>query len=404
MKRYIKLIPAIFITFMVLPSIVGCTGGVAYGGNPFLGTPKFDMVLQFAEGRGYRVEVAKDGTVLVPVRGGLLQRSEDGGQSWDAVALPVGGVPVVDLTNGHVLLLAFPTDGEQLRDNPVDPDDPAKGVWARLGRSTDHGKTWAVEDVVIHQDEKGFIPGSGGAENGITLQYGPKAGRLLMPARVFAGENRSDNYNLAIFSDDGGRTWYPSSPFPGDEGTGEGTLAELSDGRIYYNSRSHTAEDAKRREAWSHDSGETWQDLAISFLPDSSGRRNPVYGCKGGLIRLPLADQDILIYSNVDIPPTDTRRSHITVWASFDGAQTWPVKRLIYGGASGYSMLTAGRLGTPSEGWIYMVFEGGPRGDSHPEPYQGAADTNFARFNLAWILEGTLTGNGDIPADLARKE
>ena len=34
-------------------------------------------------------------------------------------------------------------------------------------------------------------------------------------------------------SEDGGKTWQASAPFPA-KGTGEATLAELSDGRIYY--------------------------------------------------------------------------------------------------------------------------------------------------------------------------
>jgi len=39
-------------------------------------------------------------------------------------------------------------------------------------------------------------------------------------------------------SEDGGKTWIPSAPFPLG-GTGEAGLAELRDGRIYYNSRTH---------------------------------------------------------------------------------------------------------------------------------------------------------------------
>jgi sialidase-1 len=51
--------------------------------------------------------------------------------------------------------------------------------------------------------------------------------------------------------------------------------------------------------------------------------------------------------------------------------------------------LTAGRPGTASEGWIYLQFEGGPRG-AH-------SDGNLARFNLSWLLEGETTGDGQIP-------
>ena len=39
--------------------------------------------------------------------------------------------------------------------------------------------------------------------------------------------------------------------------------------------------------------------------------------------------------------------------------------------------------GTPSEGMIYLLFEGGPDG-----MYSGI---HLARFNLAWVLEGETT-------------
>ena len=72
---------------------------------------------------------------------------------------------------------------------------------------------------------------------------------------------------------------------------------------------------------------------------------------------------------------------------TFDGGGTWPIKRLVFDGPSGYSSMTAGRPGTPSEGWVFLNFEGGPGGGSQ-----------VARFNLAWLLEGSMTGDGSLPA------
>ena len=107
----------------------------------------------------------------------------------------------------------------------------------------------------------------------------------------------------------------------------------------------------------------------------------------GGLTRLPVVGQDILIFSNIDTP--NAKRERGTVWASLDGGRTWPVKRLVYEGASAYSSLTAGQPGTPSEGWIYLHFEGGPGGGSQ-----------VARFNLSWLLGGESTGDGKVPDQL----
>ena len=91
-----------------------------------------------------------------------------------------------------------------------------------------------------------------------------------------------------------------------------------------------------------------------------------------------------MIFSNLDTP--NATREKITVWASFDGGKTWPVKRLVFDGPSGYSSMTSGRPGTDTEGWIYLHFEGGPKGGS-----------TTAKFNLAWLLEGTPTGDGAVP-------
>ena len=96
----------------------------------------------------------------------------------------------------------------------------------------------------------------------------------------------------------------------------------------------------RRHAAWSYDGGETWEDWEIvDVLPD--GRQDRSYGCMGGLVRLPVEDQDILLFSNLDTP--NATRERVTVWASFDGGETWPVKRLVEDGPSRYSSLAAGR-------------------------------------------------------------
>ena len=73
-------------------------------------------------------------------------------------------------------------------------------------------------------------------------------------------------------------------------------------------------------------------------------------------------------------------REKITAWASLDGGRTWPVKRLVYDGPAGYSNLAAGRVDTPSQGRIYMLFEGGPDGPK--------SAIQVVAFNLSWLLDG----------------
>lgn len=354
---------------------------------PFLGESKLESQQVFKNERFPNVTVALDGTVLATwgTSGVRVRRSEDGGKTWGdeiTIAKPgfQGGGTTVDETTGDVL--AF-----------VEEKHPPAPL--AVYRSRDHGKTWQAEEkTVIHPDSKGNMPSMHMNEHGITLRHGEHRGRLIRATRYYAaGNTRSEwpnHYTNAIYSDDHGKTWHTSDPFP-ENGTGEAAVAELSDGRIYYNSRVHwdaRPNNMRRRSAWSQDGGKTWTDFRIAeALPDGNQTRS--YGCMGGLVRLPVADADILIFSNLDT--AKAVRERITVWASFDGGKTWPVKRLVFDGPAGYSSLAAGRPGTPSEGWIYLHYEGGKGGGSQ-----------VARFNLSWLLGGEATGDGKIPEQLRR--
>ncbi|MCP3916752.1 MAG: exo-alpha-sialidase [bacterium] len=348
--------------------------------EPFLREQRFEQTRVFEKERFPGITVTPRGTVLAFFGSSrlVLRRSEDGGATWGPVITIDGsgihgGGATVDETTGDIL--AFTEAGH-----------PPAAI--SVFRSSDDGRTWSEQETVIHPDPGGHAPSMHMNETGITL----KSGRLLRATRYYAGANDRrmwpEHYTNAIYSDDGGRTWSTSAPFP-ENGTGEAAVAELSDGRVYYNSRVHwdqAERNTRRRAAWSHDGGETWTDWRIvDALPD--GHQHRSYGCMGGLVRLPIEGRDVLIFSNLDTPAS--KRERITVWASFDGGETWPIKRLVFDGPSAYSSLAAGRGGTPSEGWIYLHFEGGPGGASQ-----------VARFDLAWILGGEATGDGAVPAGL----
>ena len=346
--------------------------------EPFLGEPKFESQQVFKGGRFPNVVVATDGTVLAFWDGVKVRRSEDAGMTWGAEIVVgkgfmAGGV-TVDESSGDILAFVETKHTPQAS--------------LTVYRSADHGKTWRAQETVIHPNKDGNVPTMHMNEHGITLRHGQHKGRLLRPTRWFAGSNDPSfypkHYTDAIYSDDGGKTWQTSDPFPAN-GTGEATLAELSDGRIYYNSRRHWApkgENPRRRwTAWSDDGGEKWKECGIcEILPDGDQVRD--YGLMGGLVRLPVQGRDILIFSNIESP---TGRHHGTVWASFDGGKTWPIKRLVDAGPFAYSSLDAGRPGTASAGWIYLLYE------------KGEAGGTVARFNLGWVLGGEKTGNGAVP-------
>lgn len=349
--------------------------------DAFLGVPRLERQPVYAADRFPNIVVATDGSVLAFWNGVKVRRSPDGGATWGPEGLVgrgfMGGGVIVDERSGGIF--AF-----------VEAAHPPSAL--AVYRSSDHGASWSPWPAEIRPDRLGHLPSMHMNEHGITLRRGPKPGRMIRPTRWYAGANERarwpEHSTGAMFSDDGGRTWQTSDPFP-KNGTGEAALVELSDGRIYYNTRRHWAppgENPRRRwVAWSDDAGQSWRDARIcEALPDGDQDRD--YGLMAGLVRLPVSGRDVLLFSNIDSPHG---RHHGVVWVSFDGGETWPVRRLIEPGPFAYSSMEAGRPGTPSEGWIYLFYEGGA-GE------KGGGGT-MARFNLAWVLGGEWTGDGEVP-------
>ena len=360
----------------VLAALVG-VALLGPSGRCIAATPLLEVQELYESVRIPNIVVAADGSVLAFAKAGrILRRSEDGGKTWSptqTVGEDSAGSAIVDQNTGDVMVVC------------------AKNAY--LWRSGDHGKTWKKEEFAIkanplgHGTPDGVPAQTACSESGLTLRYGKHKGRLLMPARVQPPEGNNGqewwpyNYNTAIYSDDGGKTWQTSSPV--QSGTGEGTLAELSDGAIYYNSRSHMSVDHRRQIAWSHDGGQMFVDWRVCEDLREVGEpfyfkygTKPSYGCNAGLARLPLETtdgKDVLLFSTPDNP--GSTRLRMTVWASFDRGETWPVKRLVYESHSAYSSLAAGPDGT-----AYLLFERGKK-----KLYDSIA---VARFNLAWLMEG----------------
>ena len=379
-----KLIQSLTLLFLISTGLAVCAAETVSTQDgpiaPFLGSARLEISPLFKEDRFPNIVVSLKGTLIATYgsKSVSVRRSEDGGTSWGraiVIADPGfhGGGTTVDERTGDIL--AF-----------VEEKHPPAPL--TLYRSRDDGKTWTPEKPTILQDNRGNLPSMHMNEHGITLRQGHHAGRLIRPARYYGKRNDREewpnHYTNAIYSDDGGKSWATSNPFP-ENGTGEAAVAELSTGTIYYNSRVHWQErpnNRRRRSAISEDGGTTWVNWQIiETLPD--GPQDTNYGCMGGLTRLNIKGKDILIYSNCDSP---SGRHHGTIWASFDGGKTWPIKRLLFEGRFAYSSLSSGRINTPTEGNIFLHFEGGTD-----------ASSSFAKFNLSWILGGSATGDGTAP-------
>jgi len=346
----------------------------------------------FKKGRFPNIVTTPKGSLLATLGSNKVtaMRSTDGGKTWSN-EIPVapkgihGGGTTVDDNTGDIFVFA-------------EEKHPPAPLF--VYRSKDDGLTWKLDPIKILPDSKDKMPAMHMNEHGITLRHGKHKGRIIRPSRNYGKGNRPasifhTHYTNAMYSDDNGKTWKTSEPFS-EFGCGEAALVELSDGTLYYNTRRHWAPEGKspfrRWGAWSSDGGHTWKGTVMhKELPD--GPQSSKYGCMGGLVRLPIKGEDIIIYSNCDSPLKANQKAvgisgkgrvNGTVWASFDGGKTWPIKRLVTKEKFAYSSLDAGRPGTTSDGQVYLHFES--RGGS-----------KLATFNLAWLLKGVKTGDGEVP-------
>mgnify|MGYP001360685223 FL=1 len=339
--------------------------------------PLFEKQMLFEGGRFPNVVVAKNGTVVTTwgKEKCVSRRSVDGGATWQSevnIGSGInGGGLTVDENSGQ--LITFVEKGEH-------PPAPILSYF-----SSDQGQSWQAKKIKIHPDNNGNPPSMHMNEHGITLKNGIHKGRLVRTSRYYGKGNEREywpsHYTNAIYSDNGGKTWHTSNPFPVN-GTGEAAIVELSDGSLYYNSRRHLSTDGlnprMRYIASSSDGGQNWENLYVSKeLPD--GEQNRDYGLMAGLDRLPFEGHDILIFSNID---SYSGRKNGTVWLSFDGGKSWPLKKVIEEGGFKYSSLAVGRKNTPSEGYIYLLYETGTKNDIHA--YGGGI---IARINLSWLIK-----------------
>ncbi len=239
--------------------------------------------------------------------------------------------------------------------------------------SDDDGATWSEpRDVtrMTKRPEKVTITAVGPGL-GIQLARGAHAGRLVMPFN----EGPFGVWNVAAaYSDDRGETWRLGAPAPGalvDDGKGgsislvnEVQMAEADDGSILLNSRKWGGK-AFRKTAVSQDGGATWSAIAEDAILNDPG-------CMASLFRysfLSATEPSRLLYSG----PDSSKRSNGAVRISYDGGETWPVKRVLCPGSFGYSVLT--RLQDGAIGCLYETDD--------------ADRIVFARFDLAWSAGGS---------------
>ncbi|MCZ2152614.1 MAG: glycoside hydrolase [Bryobacterales bacterium] len=330
----------------------------------------------------------------------VLRRGTGGGKSWSKPKV------IAKLEGALTANLVAPPRGERERsgltyNNPVAITSREPGVVhflfcleymrAFYMRSTDDGRTFSrpVEITGAFQEfrkDYAWKVIATGPGHGIEL----KNGRLVVPVWLSLGTGGNahrPSVTSVIYSDDGGATWHGGEiavPHLADwVNPSEAAAVQLADGRVMLNVRTESKPN-RRVVTISADGATRWSEPR--FQEDLA---EPV--CFGSITRLSGAGDgraDRLLFVNPDNlsvtgreekPGAGRDRKNLTVRLSRDEGATWPVKRAIEPGSSGYADLGAAR-----DGRIFVFYE---RGVAGAAAFRIEALT-LAVFDLDWLTQG----------------
>jgi sialidase-1 len=294
-----------------------------------------DIVLAFSESRINAMSDLLDIHIV-------MKKSLDGGETWSPMQ-------IIEDVGTHTVHSPCPVY-----------DQETQTVWLPycidyqtlfITNSTDSGLTWSEPHNL--SQELGLPDGTwchNGPGNGIQTSKG----RLVIPTSL-------DDARV-IYSDDHGLTWEIGEPIgPG----GEPQVLERVDGTLCANLRSTRG--GYRIQACSNNGGETWE-------PWSYNEDLPAAGTQASILRFTTetsSDRNRVLFSNPGAP----YRGEFTIRLSYDEGVTWPVSKLVYQGAAGYSSLAV-----LSDHSILALFETGR--------YDLRESITLIKLNLEWLTEG----------------
>lgn len=271
----------------------------------------------------------------------VLKQSDDGGISWGELIIVAQSegqsaqnpTPFyVSDQNKIILLFTKRTDGADT-ESMIRAGTSAGYMAVFQTESLDFGVSWSdpieITDQVKKDDWNWYALGPGGA---LTLKNHPtKSGRIVVPANHSLGNNNQNNALGAhvIYSDDGGHSWFIGASDSKGEGLinpNETALAELSDGRLYLNTRNHSSEDTVAHRAFtiSTDGGESFTHL---FRHEPS-LLTPIVHCS-------MATTQSSLYF---IGPNDRNdRNNLGLWKNDMDLSNWVFVKRLHEGFSAYS-------------------------------------------------------------------
>jgi len=356
-------------------------GGYAHYRVPAIAVSSRGTVMAFAEAR--KNTRGDWGTQDI-----MLRRSRDRAVTWDAPRI-IARLDQPGPKNPVALAQKLGVEGEVTYNNVVPIVDGgtlhvlfcveyARCYWMQ---SSDDGETFSrpvditpvFEKFRKEYDWKVIATGPG---HGIKL----KNGRLLVPVWLSdgtGGHAHRPSIVSVIYSGTQGKSWQRGDVVvrhPELKNPSETVAVQLSGGRVMLNIRNESPEH-RRAISTSADGATAWSKPV--FHPELV---EPI--CMGSILglgsgRIVFANPDSNEPRDAARPEGNFKRQNVSVKLSNDDGKTWPVKRVLEPGISGYTDLAAG-----PDGSMYCIYErGSPSGVNTTIRY-----LTVARFNLQWLM------------------
>ncbi len=281
----------------------------------------------------------------------VVKRSVDGGRTWSKAARVANagtnkvGNPILffDHDAKRLVLLSLVT---KLANGTPD------GTTVQVQRSDDEGTSWSAPvDITASVTRPEWSDGVlVGPSHGIQLRQGKNAGVLVVHGMHRRATDGARGGHLWT-SRDHGTTWSvadsenESAP---DVNVNEGSLAELSDGRLYVNVRSSVTDvEAERPKGLR---GEAIVDGNLAFVGKPAFKRTKRFRgpvVEGSTLRWPGSERYgdapriLFAYPAGEWGTNFSQRHDLRLWTSDDDTRTFAPPFRVYGGKAAYSDLVA---------------------------------------------------------------
>jgi sialidase-1 len=340
-----------------VPVFVGGDGGYGCYRIPAMVCSTKGTLLAVADGR-----ISGCGDIPNPLDL-VLRRSFDNGRTWgplqiianygsdpsDTDVYPYYGItnPIPRVASGDAALLVDRTNGRiwALYDNGGVTGGKRK-IKLEMRYSDDDGTAWSGP-LDVEAMNPGLRPAGGeflaGPGNGVQLEQGVYAGRLIFPVYIYG----TTSVSMTIYSDDHGSSW----KLGGVAGVGGGEIqvAETPGGGLLASMRDNSfTTTGVRTFNRSTDGGLTWGSVYTS-TPGQAALPDPA--CQGSILRLTTtndSNRSRMVFANA---AHATSRANMTLRLSYDEGQTWPVSEVIHPGFAAYSALA--KLSNADIGLLY---------------------------------------------------